>query len=90
MHKIERTAAPQPLISAFYNTVSAIITIIPMHFPHLSIRSDICITAFSYQFALNYPSMVSAVVVAGGASRFNEATAYGKFKGLNNVDTAAW
>jgi hypothetical protein len=90
MHRIARTATPQPLFSAFHRTVSVIITIIPKRSLHLSICSDICIAAFRYQFALNFPSMVSAVVVAGGASRFSEATTYGKFKGLSNADAAAW
>ena len=83
---------PSTPISAFHSIVSVIITTIPKRYLHLSIRSDICIliTAFSYQFALNYPSMVSAIVVAGGAGRFNEATTYGKFKGISNADAAAW
>jgi hypothetical protein len=46
--------------------------------------------AHSWQFAINYPSMVSAIVVAGQASRFSEATSYAKFKGISNTAAAAW
>lgn len=44
----------------------------------------------SYQFALNYPSNVSAVVLAGGAGRYNEAATYGLFKKLDTTATATW
>jgi hypothetical protein len=44
----------------------------------------------SYQFALNNPSRVSAVVIPGGAGRFNEATGYAKFKGISNSDAVVW
>jgi hypothetical protein len=82
---------PSTLFLHFTALFFVIITIIiPKRSLHTSICSDIYITAFRYQFALNYPSMVSAVVVAGGASRFNEATTYGRFKGLSNADAAAW
>jgi hypothetical protein len=39
---------------------------------------------------LKYPSLVSAVVLAGGAGRYNEATAYAKFKKISNAAAATW
>ena len=44
----------------------------------------------SFQFALNYPSKVKAVVLAGGAGRYNEATTYQQFKKISNSQAAAW
>jgi hypothetical protein len=44
----------------------------------------------SYQFALNYPSKVTAVVTAGGAGRFNEAATYAQFKKISKAEAASW
>jgi hypothetical protein len=39
---------------------------------------------------LKYPSLVSAVVLAGGAGRYGEAAAYMQFKKISNSEAAAW
>jgi hypothetical protein len=44
----------------------------------------------SYQFALNYPSKVAAVVTAGGAGRYNEAATYAQFKKISKAEAASW
>lgn len=53
--------------------------------PHISL-----ISTHSYQFALKYPSLVSAVVVAGGAGRYGEQGAYKRFKKIGDSEAAAW
>jgi hypothetical protein len=39
---------------------------------------------------LKYPSLVSAVVLAGGAGRYGEAASYKMFKKISNPEAAAW